>query len=535
MNNKDRKLSCLVKKKLQERKKEEKKNSSSIHSEVEKIISKEIILDYSTNKKVNVKFILNKYLSIITYLTKENLNLKKIIEKNQSENNKINDTIIKYENELRHKEDIITKMTENMKKDLLYEDIHKREDVNLCGKKDIYMGNIEMVKAEGEEKYALKKENNNGEHISIYHIRNNERYGSKNMKNNPLNDKIENFTFTQDGGGIFAEKDREGECVLLKEQQSQKGTIESAQKRKNTMGHYDNIEDVNKHGIVNAERLNTQFEGNFLTNTNEAQSKFANDKENGINERKFQNNSLNHFLNDINKSSSNDVCMDELNYLLSNGTQGNNHTSDNQTEIEEQFEHVEKFIRYHKKCKEEYNNIYSVNFASIDQSTGATKSEGEIKASENSMHATEKVLNNLAICIDLPKQKSINRRTNNFEYKKDIIYGKNNALMDLQICETSCNNDKAKKEEDCMNAQCETAENINSIKKRSTVALKKENTMNPETNNVNNESPHDNHCDHFDKTDLDFSEMGNKNDWEDDNYEDLENIMSTILKLRKKT
>ncbi|SCQ17005.1 conserved Plasmodium protein, unknown function [Plasmodium ovale] len=532
--NKDRKLSCLVNKKLQERTKAEKKNSSRIHSEVEKIISKEIILDYSTNQKVNVKFILNKYLSIITYLTKENLNLKKIIEKNKSENDKINDTIIRYENELRHKEDIITKMSENLRTDLLNEDIHKREDVNLCGKKGIYEGNVGMINAEGEEKYALRKENNNGEHISNYHICNNERYGRKNMQNTPLNDKIENFTFTQGDGEIFAEKDTEGESVLLKGWQSQKGTIESAQKRQNIMGHYDNIEDVNKHGIVNAERLNTQLGGNFLTNTNEAQSKFANDKENGTNERKFQNNSLNHFLNDINKSSSNDICMDELNYLLSNTTHGNNHTSDNQTEIEEQFERVEKFIRYHKKCKEEYNNIYSVNFASIDQSTSATKSEGEIKASENSTHATQKVLNSRAICNDLLKQKSINR-TKNFEYKKDIICGKNDVLMDLQICETSCNNDKAKKEEECMNAHCEAAENINSIKKSSTVTLKKENTMNIETINVNNESPPDNHCDHFDKTDLDFSEMGNKNDWEDDNYEDLENIMSTILKLRKKT
>lgn len=42
-----------------------------------KLINKELIIDYTTNQKVNAKLMLNKYLNVINYLMKENINLKK--------------------------------------------------------------------------------------------------------------------------------------------------------------------------------------------------------------------------------------------------------------------------------------------------------------------------------------------------------------------------------------------------------------------------------------------------------------------------
>ncbi|CAD2104774.1 conserved Plasmodium protein, unknown function [Plasmodium vinckei lentum] len=458
--NKKKKLSDVVNKKLQDKIKENRNSNVKVHNEAMKLINKEVILDYSTNKIVNGKFILNKYLNIISYLTKENLNLKKQIKKYVDENNKKNDIILQYENEIKNKNDIIDKITENVQLDLSKKEVdnidnkktHSKDIVNICNDQHTIELKPDRIETKNDKEYFPQ---NNKLDINI-----NQECINKNEDTN----KIDNFALTPNYGEYPINK---SEHEQYNSQIYAKKTISE-----NDNDKVSNFNEINKCAKsiddTNTQDICDKSESNLLTNDIYIENKlFDNNKNND--ELNFENDHFNFFIKDIKKSKNNDKYIEELDCLLRNNTHRECYNSFDGTNNEKFLKNIEKFESYHKKCTEEYKNI-------------------------DSMH---RYINE--------KPNNSNNKSNKFDEIKRETIDKMDALpTDTQMSKGNKNGDEK--------ILC-NSDNID---------------ISNEQASLNDLS------DSYNTKESSESETEKVNDSEDEGGEDLENIMSTILKLRKK-
>ncbi|CAD2113772.1 conserved Plasmodium protein, unknown function [Plasmodium vinckei] len=458
--NKKKKLSDVVNKKLQDKIKENRNSNVKVHNEAMKLINKEVILDYSTNKIVNGKFILNKYLNIISYLTKENLNLKKQIKKYVDENNKKNDIILQYENEIKNKNDIIDKITENVQLDLSKKEVdnidnkktHSKDIVNICNDQHPIELKPDSIETKNDKEYFPQ---NNKLDINI-----NQECINKNGDTN----KIDNFSLTPNYG----------EYPINKSEQEQYNSQIYAKK---TISENDNdkVSNFNETNIcvksiddTNTQDICDKSESNLLTNDIYIENKlFDNNKNND--ELNFENDHFNFFIKDIKKSKNNDKYIEELDCLLRNNTHRECYNSFDGTNNEKFLKNIEKFESYHKKCTEEYKNIDSMHRYINEKPNNS---------------------NNKSNKFDEIKRETINKMD---VLPTDTQMSKDNKNGDEKIL---CNNDNI----DISNEQA----SLNDL------------------------------SDSYNTKESNEFETEKTNDSEDEGGEDLENIMSTILKLRKK-
>ncbi|CAD2113875.1 hypothetical protein YYG_00370 [Plasmodium vinckei petteri] len=458
--NKKKKLSDVVNKKLQDKIKENRNSNVKVHNEAMKLINKEVILDYSTNKIVNGKFILNKYLNIISYLTKENLNLKKQIKKYVDENNKKNDIILQYENEIKNKNDIIDKITENVQLDLSKKEVdnidnkktHSKDIVNICNGQHIIELEHDSIETKNDKEYFPQ---NNKLDINI-----NQECINKNGDTN----KIDNFSLTPNYG----------EYPINKSEQEQYNSQIYAKKTISENGNdkVSNFNETNKCAKsiddTNTQDICDKSESNLFTNDIYIENKlFENNKNND--ELNFENNHFNFFIKDIKKSKNNDKYIEELDCLLRNNTHRECYNSFDGTNNEKFLKNIEKFESYHKKCTEEYKNIDSMHRYINEKPNNS---------------------NNKSNKFDEIKRETINKMD---VLPTDTQMSKDNKNGDEKIL---CNNDNI----DISNEQA----SLNDL------------------------------SDSYNTKESNESETEKINDSEDEGGEDLENIMSTILKLRKK-
>ncbi|CAD2104905.1 conserved Plasmodium protein, unknown function [Plasmodium vinckei brucechwatti] len=513
--NKKKKLSDVVNKKLQDKIKENRNSNVKVHNEAMKLINKEVILDYSTNKIVNGKFILNKYLNIISYLTKENLNLKKQIKKYVDENNKKNDIILQYENEIKNKNDIIDKITENVQLDLSKKEvdnidnkkIHSKDIVNICNGQHTIELDHDSIETKNDKEYFPQ---NNKLDINI-----NQECINKNGDTN----KIDNSSLTPNYG----------EYPINKSEQEQYNSQIYAKK---TISKNDNdkVSNFNETNIcvksiddTNTQDICDKSESNLVTNDIYIENKlFDNNKNNdGLN---FENDHFNFFIKDTKKSKNNDKYIEELDCLLRNNTHRECYNSFDGTNNEKYLKNIEKFESYHKKCTEEYKNIDSMNryinekqnnsneFGRKEQKEDARETkESNIEKDERknkeiyNINEPVNFFNPKSIPHDMFKTNNSNKKNNKFDEIKRETIDKMDALpADTQMSKGNkngdekilCNNDNI----DISNEQA----SLNDL------------------------------SDSYNTKESSESETEKINDSEDEGGEDLENIMSTILKLRKK-
>ncbi|SBS92502.1 conserved Plasmodium protein, unknown function [Plasmodium malariae] len=595
---KNKKTSVIVSKKLQEKVIEGKKYDSKIHNDVMKLINNEIVLDYSTNQKVNSKYILNKYLSIITRLMKENLNLKKKIETIKLENGRKDDTIIKYENELRKKNDIINKLPNKLGIHMLNKNINvydnaKTDEVNTTFTEynniqkigDDNTGNIIIT-----ENSSTDKELNQNEVSSHIYLNNNFVCENKMAQNNPVINHIGNNTIIQNEVN-FLKKKAEKESSLLKRENSFENKIGTAYIHGEKINYNNKYTDVNKHDVINTQKMYVLNEMKTSTNTSDTENISLGNKKTKRKEKPmFVNNGSSFFLNKMNTSNYNDKCIEEFNYLLNVANTGNVSSMDrvsfvdkvssmdgvgsidkvssmngvgsidkvssmnrvrsvDDIEYDQQFENIRKLEKYVKNCEEEYKNILSKNSFIGKQSSSSNIVQRESNVSKHVIDEKRNLLNSLEIYDNLSEPNNINVTRNSSEQgekkkENDKRNGnKNDALINRQITQVDYKEEKKQGDEGDFNIchrnkkslyisiSDETdKDNIYTINKSNLTVLYNKNDKIP-----NNDLHGDNNsCDNYNLTHLNSSEKRNTNDLEDENYEDLENIMSTILKLRKK-
>ncbi|KEG04081.1 conserved Plasmodium protein, unknown function [Plasmodium vinckei vinckei] len=454
--NKKKKLSDVVNKKLQDKIKENKNNNVKVHNEAMKLINKEVILDYSTNKIVNGKFILNKYLNIISYLTKENLNLKKQIKKYADENNKKNDIILQYENEIKNKNDIIDKITENVQLDLSKKEvdnidnkkIHSKDIVNICNDHHTIELEHDTIEKKNDKEYF------------------------------PQNNKLD-ININQ-------------ECI-------------------------------NKNGDTNTQDICDKSESNLLANDIYIENKlFDNNKNNdGLN---FENDHFNFFIKDIKKSKNNDKYIEELDCLLRNNTHRECYNSFDGTNNEKIFKNIEKFESYHKKYTEEYKNIDSM-YRYINEKANNSNEFGRKDQKEDAREVKES---------DIEKDERKNKEIYNINEPVNFF---NPKSIPHNMFKTYNSNNKNNKLDEIKR---ETIDKIDALPTDTQMSKGNKNgdekiLCNNDNIGISNEqAPLNDLSDSYNTKESNESETEKTNDSEDEGGEDLENIMSTILKLRKK-
>ncbi|CXJ20974.1 conserved Plasmodium protein, unknown function [Plasmodium berghei] len=522
--NKKKKLSDVVNKKLQDKIKENKNSNVKVHNEAMKLINKEVILNYSTNKIVNSKFILNKYLNIISYLTKENLNLKKQIKKYVDENNKKNDIIMQYENEIKNKNDIINKITEKAQLDLSKKEInnidnknsHSKDIVNICNDHNTIELEHDSIETKHDKEYFPQnnKLDKNIDILSCYKSINQECIN----KNEDTN-KINNFALIPNYG----------EYPINKFEQEQYNSQICVRK---TISENDNdkVSNFNETNICvkNVDDTNTQDicdkrKSNSLTNDICIENKlFDNNKNND--ELSFENDHSNFFIKDIKKIKNNDKFIEELDCLLRNNIHKECYNSFDDTNNEDFLKNVEKFESYHKKCKEEYKNIDSINWY-INEKSNNSSEFGREEQKEDTKEAKED---------DLEKGERKNKEIYNINEPVNFL---NHKSITYNIFKTNNSNNKNNKFDELKR---ETVDKMNTLPTGTQMSKDNKNTnekilcSNDNIDISNEQDAPNNINDSYSTKESNPSEVEKINDSEDEGDEDLENIMSTILKLRKR-
>ncbi|ANQ11045.1 Uncharacterized protein PCOAH_00055050 [Plasmodium coatneyi] len=523
--NKSKNTSATIRKKLQERAQEGRKNDNKIHNQVHKLINKEIIVDYDTNEKVNAKYILNKYLNIITHLTKENINLKKIIEKLKLQNDKNESTLSKYEHELKTKNDIIRKITNKYGAHIL------GEDFNGCNVPDEEVqGRHPIIQ---EDMTVLKRVNTSlpigGGTNYFPHGGENDQIGYSSNCCSVINAGAN----TQGGNKI-------GGFTT--------GNSPSSRKVNHQSDHAEGVNRTNKMTVPNMcqdknvphEDANRTMLGEKrgLTNLTNYRDKFTWQEKTIKNEIPlFKAKNSNLYLHGQSKLQNNDNCLDELNCLI-NSPPSDAHLSDVKI-VPHGGRRLEEIERYHKKCQEEYKNVHTPsNF--IDKANSLISVLTERNMCSSATQEKNPIGNAPPyLCDDLLKMRSFPtmRSDDHEEERSEDKYSKRDELLSSgEEKQAGCTDRTVDVHADRMPAG--SPHNVPVVSKMATAVMQRDSeeeanhdtfqtqmdaevaNAKRENCNVENSSPPD--------------KKGVHDDLEDDNYEDLENIMFTILKLRKK-
>ncbi|GAB69022.1 hypothetical protein PCYB_144500 [Plasmodium cynomolgi strain B] len=515
-----------IRKKLQERAQERRKNDSKIHNQVHKLINKEIIVDYDTNEKVNAKFILNKYLNIITHLTKENINLKKIIEKIKLQNDENESTLTKYEHELRTKNDIIGKITKKYGVHIL------GENFNGCSVPD------EEVKGRHpiiQQDMAVLKEDNTslpigGRTNCVPHGVENHQMGySSNCcnvidagSNTQWGDKIGGFTT-----GNFPSSRR-----INLQSDHPEGVNRSSKMTVSQMSHDKTV----PHEDANRTMLG---EKRGLTNLTDYRDKFTWQEKTIKNEMPlFKAKDSNLYLHGQSKIQNNDNCLDELNCLI-NSSPSAADLSDVKIvpHGEARFEEIE---RYHKKCEEEYKDVHTPsNFVDKANSLISVRTERDMYQGATQ---EKNPIGNVPSFLydDLSKMRSFPtvRSDDHAEESSEDKYSKRDELFwSGEEKQDGCTDRATRVHADRMPVGSPD-NHVSVVSKMATAVMQSDSEG--EANHDTTPTQMDaevadggrENCNAANSSAPDKKSVND--DLEDDNYEDLENIMFTILKLRKK-
>ncbi|KJP87221.1 hypothetical protein AK88_03138 [Plasmodium fragile] len=505
--NKNKNTSATIRKKLQERAQERRKNDSKIHNEVHKLINKQIIVDYDTNEKVNAKYILNKYLNIITHLTRENINLKKIIEKIKLQNDKNESTLTKYENELRTKNDIIGKITNKYGVNILGEEFNgcNIPDEEVQQRHPIIQQDMVVLKGDDT---SLQVE---GRTNCFSHGGENHQMGySSNCcnvidqgANTPRVDKIEGFrTRNSPASHKINAQSNHAEGVNL----SNKMTFSQMCDDK-TFPH----EDANrtmpgaKTGLTNWTNYRDKITWHEKTIKNKMPF--------------FKAKISNLYLHGQRKLQDNDNCLDELNCLI-NSSSSVADLCDAKI-VPHGGRRLEEIERYHKKCKEEYKNVHTPsNLFDKGNSLITVRTERNMCQSATQ---EKKPIGNVSPFLydDFSKMESFPtlRRDDGGEEKQ-----------------TGCKDRAADAHVNCIPFGS-ADNNVPVVSKMVTAVMRSD--SNGEANHDTTRTQMDaevadgrrENCNVQNSNAPDKKSVND--DFEDDNYEDLENIMFTILKMRK--
>ncbi|CRH02615.1 conserved Plasmodium protein, unknown function [Plasmodium relictum] len=522
MNKKKSSKINVLNKKIEEKIREEKRDNNKISNEVMKLINKEIITDYCTNKKENAKLILNKYLNIIKYLMKENLNLKKIIETNKLENVRKNDIITNYENELRKKSDIIDSINK-LGIDAL------KENIKICDNSKVHEGAMLILENDNSSKVKLENlidsvqknnspinnENKENNYFISYYLNSNIEEKDKFIENTSFNYKNKNSKFTHKNEEKFINKCIRGEdhnSILKKDYPSENIFINNHKSiEKNN---YNNkFHEIYKYDNFNKKKNLEKKKS--LVFIKEGENEILKDKKLNPKQNKyFVENSLNFFISENNKLHDDDKCIDELNYLINNKSI------------------IKNFENYSKKYEMEYKNGNTRNAFISDDLDNSSQFQNEKKIPDNSIENIEYFIETSRTNDDYVKIKSINIPEDVFEEKKEDINKNPQEILNKQIHDNSY----YIKIKDGSNLYINSDNGINTnVINEATKNIVSKN-INYVNKNIdkNNKLIENNNYGNYNKTNYSFSEEKNKSDLEDGNYEDLENIMSTILKFRKK-
>ncbi|CRG97755.1 conserved Plasmodium protein, unknown function [Plasmodium gallinaceum] len=524
MNKKKSSRINVLNQKIEEKIKKEKKNNNKINNEVMKLINKEVIIDYCTNQKSNAKLILNRYLNIIKYLMKENLNLKKIIERNKLEDAQKDDIIIKHENELKKKNDIINDLINKLEGDILKENIKICDNSEPHESEMLIQENDNSTKVKSKKLIDLIKKNNsiNSEvkqniYLTNCHLNDNIKENDNYIGNSSLNYENENSKFTQYNEKNYIKKylkDENNNSILKKKNYSSEYTLININKPIEKKHYESELHQIYTYNSFNKEKnLGKKKSSIFIRE--ERNELLKDEKLNQKGNNNLKENSLKFFVNNNNKLHDDDECIDELNYLINNKSS------------------IEKFENYSKKYEMEYKNINAQNDFIKEELYYSNLFQNEKKLSKTPMENKEYYMENSKMSDTYVKKKSINITMDNFDEKKENIDKNPKELPNKQIHDNSY----YAKVKDENNIYINSGDESNTnIENRTNKNLVNKNMI--YVNNdirINNKLNENDYGDIYNKKNSNLSEKENKSDLEDANYEDLENIMSTILKLRKKS
>ncbi|SOV79271.1 conserved Plasmodium protein, unknown function [Plasmodium sp. gorilla clade G3] len=493
--------------KLQEKVREEKKNNNKINNDVMKLINKELIIDYTTNQKVNAKLILNKYLNVINYLMKENINLKKKIENIKVDYIKKNDIIVHYEKELKEKNEIIIKLKKNISPDTLQECEKTYEDNNYrMEHNDITIDHIE------KNKYILSikrdTENNiNNNKITPYNI-NHTLFNKKDEQINNDDNIFLNYGYNENIN-------------------YQNNTIDNKYIQQNVQHHKKNVCMVKDNIIPKNESSFNQIVKPIISND---YKKYSSNKNMniGINHEYIYNNNYN-----INKPNLSNNCKknnskENINFIKKDSQYllyKNDNLSNDDKYIDElnnlinNTNSVHTMITPHlNKCNIQCNNKNEENIIIYDYSK-----EINILSSDGEQE------NDISKNCDTQDPKY--NRNKDYTIKTTQII--NNKINDNN---NNDNNNNDNIHNNIYNGMHKSKDHINKI---SFMEIDKR-IINKKIDNDVKIVTHEHDIIRDDKTydtssekNFKLLEKSTENEEDDDNYEDLENIMSTILKLRK--
>ncbi|CAA9990979.1 conserved Plasmodium protein, unknown function [Plasmodium knowlesi strain H] len=524
--NKKKNTYATIRKKLQERSQEGRRNDSKIHNQVHKLINKEIIIDYDTNEKVNAKIILNKYLNIITHLTKENINLKKIIEKIKLQNDKNESILTKYEHELKTKNDIIAKITNKHGIHILGENLNgcNIPDEEEQGRHPIIQEDMSMLKEDDSNLPNRGRTNcfpHDGEHIQTI--------------NSPTSCNVI-------GAGANTQwEDKLGRTTT--------GIPPSCRKMNLQSDHEEGVNRNRKMTVSNMcqektiphedeNRIPVREKGG-LTNWINYRHKFTWHEKTIKNEIPlFNAKNSNLYLHGQSKLQENDKCLDELNCLINNSPSAAD-LSDVKI-VPHGGRRLEEIERYHKKCEEEYKNIHTPNnFVDKTNSLITVRTERNI-----SQCATQgkKVIENTSSFLydDLSKMRNFPRLRNddNEGESSEDKYNKRDELFWSGKEKQATYTDRPVDVHAGRMSVDSPDNNTSIVNKMATVVMQKD--SGGEANYHTTQTHIDAEVaeggrENYEAENSSPSDKKNvQDDLEDDNYEDLENIMFTILKLRQK-
>ncbi|SOV23732.1 conserved Plasmodium protein, unknown function [Plasmodium sp. DRC-Itaito] len=485
--------------KLQEKVKEEKKSNNKINNDVMKLINKELIIDYSTNQKVNAKLLLNKYLNVINYLMKENINLKKKIENLKVGCIQKNDIIVHYEKELKEKNEIIIKLKKNISPDMLQECDNTYDHKNYhVEHNDISSDHIQTSKyilsTKGDREYNISNNKN-----TPYNI-NNSLFNKKDEETNNDDSIFLNYGYNENIN--YQTNTFHNKYIQHNDQHHKKNVCmvkdNIAPKNESSFNQIVNpisSNDYKKYSSNKNINIGMNHEYIYNNNYNISKSNVSNSckKNNSKENINFIRNDSQYFLYKNDNLSNDDKYIDELDNLINNSKSVHNMITP---------EHL-------NKCDIQCNNKDEENIIIYDYSNETTisSSDGE---QENDI--------------------SQNCDTQDPKYKTNNDYTiKTTQIINNKINDNNNNND-------IYNGMHKSKGHINKI---SFMEVDKR-IINKKNDNDVKIITHEHDIIKDDKTydtssekNIKLLEKSTENEEDDDNYEDLENIMSTILKLRK--
>ncbi|ETW15606.1 hypothetical protein PFAG_03827 [Plasmodium falciparum Santa Lucia] len=480
--------------KLQEKVKEEKKNNNKINNDVMKLINKELIIDYTTNQKVNAKLMLNKYLNVINYLMKENINLKKKIENIKVEYMQKNDMIDHYEKELKEKNEIIIKLKKNMSPDTLEECERTYEDNNyLMEHNDMTMDNIE------KSKYILSIKGDTENNIS------NNKITPYNINHTPFNKKDEQINNEDNIFLNYQNNTFNNKYIQQNDQHYMKNVcmVSDNVKAKNTSSFNQIITPTISNDYKNYwsnKNINVEMNHEYIYNNNyniNTSNLSNNCKKNNSKENiNFIKKDSQYLLYKNDNLPNDDKYIDELDNLINNTNS------------------VHTMITSHlNKCDIQCNNKNEENIIIYDYSkeTNILSSDGEQESD---------------ISKNCDTQDPKHNRNNDYTIKTTQII--NNKI--------NKNNNNNNVHNNIYNGMNKSKEHINKISFMEVDKCIINKKIDNDVKIITHEHDiirDDKNYDTSSEQNFKLLEKSTENEEDDDNYEDLENIMSTILKLRK--